>query len=105
MVVSVGTFETSVLALVVCGEVLALVVGVVVVDVLVVVVDVLVVVVDVLVVVIGITKNKELCKITKFSYITFSKTLPVIVTFRYSLCLFVSEKTHQTYQKHVFWQR
>ena len=64
MVVSVGTFETSVLILVFCGDVLALVVGVVVVDVLVVavdvlvvVVDVLVVVVDVLIVVIGITKK------------------------------------------------
>ena len=50
MVVTVGTFETSVLVLVFCGDVLALVVGVV-------VVDVLVVVVDVLIVVIGITKK------------------------------------------------
>ena len=54
MVVTVGTFETSVLVLVFCGEILALVVGAVVVDVLVVVVDVLIVVVDVLVVVVDV---------------------------------------------------
>ena len=48
MVVTVGTFETSVLVLVFCGDVLALVVRAV--------------AVDVLVVVIGIPKNIELCK-------------------------------------------
>lgn len=71
MVVLVGTFETSVLVL--CGVVLALVVGII--------------KVDVSVITIGVTKNIELCKVTNFSYIKNTINYCSISTFSIPICI------------------